>query len=819
MTPDSRPPALQGVPAGPSRRAGTSANPPPRAGESASADPSLEELRPIPNPAPFADGSFLATDDHITNYRVALHQALVREQVLRDELARFGQGLRWLLASRGWRVLSTLRRIRGREASPDRVFDLIRAGGPDGTTTVLRSRLASRASGTELTADYDISLQGLAFPKRGEPMISIIIPTYNMWRLTVGCLRSIRATTTTVPYEVIVSDDGSTDGTASQLAAVPGLRLTVSADNRGFCAAANAGAACARGQYLFFLNNDTELTAGWAEALLDAAAGDAVGAVGCKLVYPDGRLQEAGGIIWNDGTGMNFGRGDDPARPVYNFRRRVDYCSAAALLVRRDLFEAIGGFDMRYAPGYYEDTDLCFHLRKEGYEVVYEPGAVVVHIEGSSFGSDLSPVTMGRHRKTSQEVNRHVFVAKWRTTLLHHYPPGTAAGLLGGRRSGRHRILLCDHGVPTPDRDSGSQRLWWLAQIFQELQCDVTMFPADGVALQPYTADLQRRGIEVASGQSFAEFARSRIGLFDTVWVSRRDVAEVLIPEVRRWFPRATVIYDTVDLHFVREEREEDVLGVALDRTAREMRRQREAELVASADLSVVVSQVEADAVAALVPDARVVVVSNVHPLAPLRQRSFAERSDVLFVGGFAHSPNVDAVNWFVQRIWPRVRRVTGAHFWVVGADPPLGIRRLESESVSVVGHVPDLRWYLERSRISVAPLRYGAGVKGKVGQAMAAGVPVVTTSVGAEGMGLIDGEHALIRDTEDQFVEAVSLLYQDARLWETLAAGGRAIMEARYQPMMVRRQLAEILGIGAASATGVVAPTSEVATPAGDLV
>ena len=179
--------------------------------------------------------------------------------------------------------------------------------------------------------------------------------------------------------------------------------------NSGFVASCNRGAEKARGKYLVFLNNDTLVKPGWLTALLDTFTEEPrAGIVGSKLLYPDGRLQEAGGIIWRDASGWNYGKFDDPGKPEYNYLREVDYCSAAALMVPKALFESVGGFDSRYAPGYYEDTDLAFKVRQAGYRVLYQPLSEVIHYEGATGGTDISTGA-----KKHQEINRSTFAEVW----------------------------------------------------------------------------------------------------------------------------------------------------------------------------------------------------------------------------------------------------------------------------------------------------------------------------------------------------------------------------------------------------------------------
>ena len=204
-------------------------------------------------------------------------------------------------------------------------------------------------------------------PRSADPTVSVIIPSYGKVEYTLRCLASIAAHPPTAAIEVIVVDDATPDGSTACLASVPGIRLIVNPSNLGYLRSCNTAARVAKGEFLLLLNNDTQVMPDWLDPLLvPFRSRSDVGAVGSKLLYPDGRLQEAGCIIWDDGSGWNYGRLDSPDRPVYNYLREVDYCSAASLLVPRALFNAMGGFDERYAPAYCEDSDLAFRLRERG---------------------------------------------------------------------------------------------------------------------------------------------------------------------------------------------------------------------------------------------------------------------------------------------------------------------------------------------------------------------------------------------------------------------------------------------------------------------
>ena len=261
----------------------------------------------------------------------------------------------------------------------------------------------------------------LHFELPESPLVSIIIPAHNQWAATRSCLRSLSGSTGTIPCEVILADDASTDETSRCENLVTGIRVVRNRENLGFLRTCNRAALAASGTYLLLLNNDTHVQEGWLKSLLELFERDGdVGLAGPKLVYPDGRLQEAGGIVWNDGSAWNHGKWDDPDRAQYNYVREADYISGACILIRKSLWEEIGGFDDRYVPAYCEDADLAFEVRKRGFRVIYQPQSVVVHFEGASCGTDTN-----RGIKRYQMINREKFFKKWESVLSNqHFSPG-----------------------------------------------------------------------------------------------------------------------------------------------------------------------------------------------------------------------------------------------------------------------------------------------------------------------------------------------------------------------------------------------------------
>ncbi|MGH3936641.1 MAG: glycosyltransferase [Pseudonocardiaceae bacterium] len=686
---------------------------------------------------------------------------------------------------------------------------VVERAAPRGT---LRRDLYERALGRGLPPVPALRTPGpVELRTSTSPLLSVIVPVHGKWEYTRACLVSIEQHHPEVPFEVLVVDDASPDRTAELVAVSPGIRLVRTERNVGFVGACNLGARHAHGEYLLFLNNDTEVRPGTLDALVHAAdSDDRIGLVGARLVYPDGRLQESGGIIWADGSGWNYGRGQDAGSPEFQVRRDVDYCSGAAILVRRDLFDAVGGFDQRYGPAYYEDTDLAFAIRATGHRTIVDPAAVVMHHEGVSHGTDLSAGV-----KRYQEINRALFVEKWAPALADHLPAASELNVWLARQRGPagHRgglVLVADHQVPTPDRDSGSMRMHRLLLLLVELGQRVMFFPSNGALLQPYTGELQRHGITVipdVDGQ--ATFLREAGAALTLAVLSRPQVAWKLLEELRMYAPRCLVGYDTVDLHFLRLHRQAELARSTGDeqdaaRLGGKAAASRELELglVRAADLTLVVSEHEQHLLRDLVPEADVRVLSNVHHPAG-EVPGPRGRAGLLFVGSFDHLPNRDAVGWMVHDVLPLVhRRHPATVLHVVGSNPPPDVLDLATDTVEVHGWVPDLAALHQRCRVSVAPLRFGAGVKGKVGESMAAGLPTVCTAVAVEGMGLIDGQHVLVAADATGFADQVVTLLDDDALWRTLSQAGASAITERFGPDVTRAALRDVLDTAAKCST-----------------
>jgi GT2 family glycosyltransferase/SAM-dependent methyltransferase/glycosyltransferase involved in cell wall biosynthesis len=634
----------------------------------------------------------------------------------------------------------------------------------------------------------------IALNTSSAPLLSIIVPVFNQSGYTRQCLRSIKDALahTALKTEVIVVDDSSTDDTQQMLTKVGGIRVVTMERNSGFIDACNRGAALASGEYLLFLNNDTIVRNRCFEELIETfkLRPDA-GLVGAKLLYPDGRLQEAGGIIWNDASGWNYGRFDEPEKPEYCYLREVDYCSGAAISIPKQLFEKLNGFDVRYRPAYCEDSDLAFRVRQAGFKVYYQPLAQAVHFEGITSGTDVS-----QGAKSYQVLNQKKFLDRWSKVLASSGQPG-ANPYAARERKVKKRILVLDACVLTPDQDAGSLTVFNHIKIFQSLGYKVTFVPDNLHRDEKYTANLQRIGVEclywpyTVSIKSHLEAYGSH---YDLVFVARVDVAEKHIDNLRIYCRRAKLIFDTEDLHFVREQRRAELENNEALAISALKRKQQELTVAAKADCTIVVSGFEKETLLKECPSLNVSVVPIPRDM-PGRMAHFAQRKDLIFIGGFQHPPNLDAVLYFVRSIFPLIKlEIPDIKLFIIGSKAPNEILDLTSqESIIVTGYVDDLAPPFNQCRLSVAPLRYGAGVKGKVITSLSYGLPVVATEIACEGLGLTDEVDVLIADEPSEFARKVVRLYTDAELWNKLSMAGFDKMNERHAPAVTKSFFEEL--------------------------
>ncbi|WP_025720497.1 glycosyltransferase [Paenibacillus sp. 1-18] len=623
----------------------------------------------------------------------------------------------------------------------------------------------------------NVHYEHLVFPEINAPKVSIIIPVYNQWKYTYLCLASILRNTDDVSYEVIIADDMSNDETINIANYVENIKVVRDGVNRGFLLNCNNAAKVAEGEYLFFLNNDTNVQKDWLNSLVELIESDqTIGMVGSKLVYPDGRQQEAGGIIWNDASGWNFGRLDDPSKPEYNYVKEVDYVSGAAILLRHNLWKELKGFDERYVPAYFEDTDIAFEIRRLGYKVMLQPRSVIVHFEGISHGTDT-----GSGIKSYQVTNKEKFKEKWKAELAKdHF--GNAEHLFWARDRSRYKktVVIVDHYVPHYDKDAGGRCTFLYTKLLRSMGFHVIFIGDNFFKHEPYTTKLEQMGVEVLYGNEYAKhinkWIKNNAEYIDYVYLNRPHISVKYI-DVFKKHTKAKIIYFGHDLHYIRELRNYEISGEVSLLKASEEWKKVEFELFEKSDVIHVVGEYEKKLVGSEFPNK---LIRNI-PLflydkpydAGTSNTQFNKRSGLLFVGGFNHTPNFDGIIWFIDKVLPYIFRDNpNIKLYVVGSNPPEDLMARQSERIIITGYVTDgqLEEYYRQTRLVVVPLRFGAGVKGKVVESLYYQVPLVATSIGAEGLKEANSVME-IADEEQEFADHIIRLYTDETKWAKLSA------------------------------------------------
>jgi GT2 family glycosyltransferase len=637
--------------------------------------------------------------------------------------------------------------------------------------------------------DIGSTLSSYAFPT-----VSIIIPIHGKIDITLDCLRSISANPQKTDFEIIIVDDFSPDSSIKWLSRIPGIRVIKTLENRGFIESCNEGAAAGRGKFVHFLNNDTLVTPNWLDALVETFSSHTnVGMVGSKLLYPDGKLQEAGGIIWKDCSAWNYGRFDDPNKPEYNYARQVDYCSGASLLIEKELFFSFGGFDMHFAPAYCEDSDLALKVTQSGLRVMYQPASTIYHLEGATSGRDLNSGA-----KSHQVINSQKLAQRWSVFLKDHRNSG-ADVLREKDRFSAMTVLFVDEDIPKRDQDAGSLTSVNTMILLREFGFQVTFVahqqrPPD----KKYLQELQKLGIQVLHTPFIVDL-QSHLEIFanqyDFFFLCRADVAEKILPLVRQHAPGKPIVFHTIDLHFLRLQRQAELFEDWRAHRDSEKYKDLETWLINHADCSIVHSDSEKEILINMGVNIERVVLWPLILESPDETPSFAERDSIIFVAGFNHPPNVDAIQSFCATTMPLIEKLDPEIVLkIVGTNIPESVKALDSRNVKIVGFVEDIDEVISKSRLSIAPLRYGAGVKGKIGKSLINGTPVVASPIAAEGMGLKPEEDYLVGNTPEIFAAQIADVYRNEDFWFNLSAQGKASALLLWGPEAAAEKLSTTL-------------------------
>ena len=624
------------------------------------------------------------------------------------------------------------------------------------------------------------------------PLISFILVTRNKAHLSVLSLESV-IRFALPPYEVIIVDNGSTDSTLQMLDHFSGAKVLRNSSNAGFGPACMQATAIARGRYLCFFNNDALLTPSAIQAVLQNFEREGVGAVGAKILLANGSLQEAGSIIWSDGSALGYGRGADPGLPEYNFRRPVDYCSGVFLVTLKEIFQRYGGFREEFAPAYYEDTDYCMTLWQNGLSVIYEPLAQISHYESaSSGGNDNATLMMATHQRK--------FAEKWAPELKSHYAPKPenicAARIAAG--SDAPRTVYIDDRIPKKTLGAGFPRsndiVTTLARIGHHVVCSTSTFPVtdDGHHDLPYE-------IEIFDGFSDRrKLVSEYFSCADIVWVSRPHNLKLLLQDFPDAFAsrKFALVYDAEAIFSQRTLDRESLLGATNDPVSDLEPRSLEEEfcLARAADAVVVVSEADRRIMQGAGIQS-VYVVGHSISVNPTSS-AFEERDAILFVGSVhgSDNPNADSIRDFCRNHWPDIYRRTRSTFLVAGYGTELLRNEIQDPTVQILGKQDDLRPLYDRARVFVVPTRYAAGIPFKAHEAAARGVPMVVSPLIATQLGWTNNIDYLAASDVDSIADCCVRLYTDSQLWEQIRTNALARVETELNPAVFANTLRSIL-------------------------
>ena len=626
--------------------------------------------------------------------------------------------------------------------------------------------------------------------------ISIIIPVYNKWNYTIPCIKSILDQEIKNNFEIIIMDDNSSDLMPKVLNQTLNRKFNIikyykNKSNLGFIKNCNVGSKYASGEFIVFLNNDTLVDKRWLSKLKDTFnLNENIGVVGSKIMFQNNRLQEAGGIIWDDATGMNYGRNEDPDHPRFNYLREVSYVSGCSFMVNKLLFLKTGGFDEELNTAYYEDVAKCFQLSNLGYKIVYQPESFLMHYEGVTNGTNLK-----KGIKRFQEINKEIFYKKYIVPLsknnkkLLSKPKNESDIILASEIYEKERILVIDNNIPTPDKDEGSQYIWNLLKYLKKENNLIKFIAADELSntRNNYFRNLEQIGIEVGQWPHYSsvnDFIEKNKNIFSVVLITRVNNHKKYYEIVKKNNQNAKIIFNTIDLHHLRHLREAEVLDNNLIRKEALKLKDVEIECINKSDQTILVSNEEYKYLKKIR-----VKIDNVHVLPLLRDftsrteiKSFNSRKNsIVFLGNFNHTPNVDAIKFIINDIWPKLenecvkRNIKLPCLDIVGDDMPENMKYIIKNlklNVKYHGYVKDLEKFFEEVKLSIAPLRYGAGLKGKIITSFQYGVPVIGSQIAFEGIDhkKIDTGIPFINENVDEYVNCIITILNDENEWYKLS-------------------------------------------------
>jgi O-antigen biosynthesis protein len=616
--------------------------------------------------------------------------------------------------------------------------------------------------------------EAMDFKSEAPPLVSIIIPFHNQINYTRNCLRHLNIhLNNSIAYEIILIDDNSTENFDHGL--IKGIKVIRNNQNVGFLRSINIGIKEAVGKFIYILNNDTEVQNNFLNELLNVFyTFPNVGAVGSKLTNADGSLQEAGSVFLKDCSIHNIAGNRKVYYPQVNYTYKVDYCSGCSLLFKKynDSGE-INLFDEQFAPAYFEETDLCFQLKHlQNKDIYYCPFSEVLHYNGVTYNNPKNNLsTKALQKETLFRTNETRFKNKWQKQI-----DAIKAKTIEERISEIYQdksIVFFVGAIPAHDKDSGSNRLKEIIQAYLQLGYLVSIVKNKTFFdKNEYISYYQKLGVNVFYEHkikiTLEKYVENNFSKASIAWFYNPEVFFEYYRIAEKYLPQAKLVYDMVDIHHLRFKR-----GMELEPAnkiyKREYERLKHLESFAAkkADYVLTISDFDQNYMTQFCDISKIITLSNVHYLKTTVDNtlSFEQRNDILFIGS-SHAPNIDALYFLYNEVMPLVwKKIPDLKVNIIG-NVKAFVKNIDNPNFIFKGFVPDIELDFSSHKLMIAPLRYGAGVKGKIGQAFEYFLPVVTTSIGAEGMQLINGDNALINDDAVGLANSIIELYSNKNIW-----------------------------------------------------
>ena len=623
-------------------------------------------------------------------------------------------------------------------------------------------------------------------------LVTICVPTYKNYKDTYRCLASLMLhSSENISTRFVLVDDAPESPIKHLIIRYfPQVEYLANEENLGFLLSCNEFAKSCDTKYLAIINSDTIVHPNWLDSLVELASNEKdIGYIGSMLINTDGSIQEAGGTIYKNGWGFSNHAGKNLEVPEANFVREVDCVTGASIFLLTEAFRSVAYFDETFAPAFYEEYDLAFKMRSAGYRVLFQPRSRIMHVGSGSYGPE---------KRDQLSVRNHgKFVRKWSSELEFQPSDDLDSFVASHRQRNQTIVVIIDDAVPRPDTNAGSQTIFSIVKYLSSNNIRVIFWAAEINVEGKYQTALREMGVETHSPKDdFFSWFHEHERHISTVLLSRPLVAKKYMPFLRDNFA-GKLAYYTHDLHYLRMKRAEEIkLESGKQRDSVQMQR-IENDIFTNVDLILSPSDIESRIISKVVPDGKVVTVTAYmyHEHQVSRKGSYSNQKYLLFVGGFAHEPNVDAVRFLIQEIMPNIwKQRSDLKLFVVGSDFPMGLRDNLDERISVMGHVDVLTDIYSGAFASISPLRFGAGVKGKVVESLRFGIPVITSEVGIEGTNLKNGHEVLLAETSIDYSKTVLTLLESLDLWDKLSTNGNEYVKRNYNWEIAGRQVLELL-------------------------